>query len=62
MARLELYTSEKYSVEISDELYTKYINGEIDDYGILDRYSDIIWDCNQYADIVDIKIEETNGN
>lgn len=58
MARLELYTSEMYSMEISDELYEKYINGELDEYDILDECRDTIWDCNQYADVDKVKIEK----
>lgn len=62
MARLELYTSEKYSIEIPDELYQRYKNGEIEEYQVLEECGDVIWDCNQYADITEIKIIENHGN
>lgn len=57
MAILSIETREKYSMEIEEELYNKYLNGELTEEEVLDEVQDEIWDCNQWADIEKIGIE-----
>ena len=57
MAILSIETREKYSMEIEEELYNKYLNGELTEEEVLDGVRDEIWDCNQWADIEKIGIE-----
>lgn len=57
MAILSIETREKYSMEIEEELYNKYLNGELTEEEVLDKVRDEIWDCNQWADIEKIGIE-----
>lgn len=57
MAILSIETREKYSMEIEEELYNKYLNGELTEEEVLDEVGDEIWDCNRWADIEKIGIE-----
>lgn len=57
MAILSIETREKYSMEIEEELYNKYLNGELTEEEVLDEVRDEIWDCNQLADVEKISIK-----
>ena len=57
MAILSIETREKYSMEIEEELYNKYLNGELTKEEVLDKTGNEIWDCNQWADIEKISIK-----
>lgn len=57
MATLSIETREKYSAEIEDELYNKYLNRELTKEEVLDEVRDEIWDCNQWAEVEKINIE-----
>ena len=57
MATLSIETREKYSIEIEEELYNKYLNGELTKEEVLDKTGDEIWDCNQWAEVEKINIE-----
>lgn len=57
MAILSIETREKYSIEIEEELYNKYLNGELTEEEVLDEVRDEIWDCNQWADVEKISIK-----
>lgn len=57
MATLSIEIREKYSVEIEDELYNKYLNRELTKEEVLDEVRDEIWDCNQWAEVEKINIE-----
>lgn len=57
MAILSIETREKYSMEIEEELYNKYLNGELTEEEVLDKVGDEIWDCNRWADVEKISIE-----
>lgn len=54
MATLSIETREKYSIEIEEELYNKYLNGELTKEEVLDKTGD----CNQWADIEKIEISQ----
>ncbi len=58
MATLNIETREKYSIEIEEELYNKYLNGKLTKEEVLDKIGDEIWDCNQWADIEKIEISQ----
>lgn len=57
MAILSIETREKYSMEIEEELYNKYLNGELTEEEVLYEVRDEIWDCNQWADVEKISIK-----
>lgn len=57
MAILSIETREEYSMEIEEELYNKYLNGELTEEEVLDEVGDEIWDCNQWADVEKISIK-----
>lgn len=57
MAILSIETREKYSMEIEEELYNKYLNGELTEEEVLGEVRDEIWDCNQWADVEKISIK-----
>ena len=57
MAILSIETREKYSMEIEEELYNKYLNGELTEEEVLDEVKDEIWDSNQWADVEKISIK-----
>lgn len=57
MAILSIETREKYSMEIEEELYNKYLNSELTEEEVLDEVRDEIWDCNQWADVEKISIK-----
>ena len=57
MAILSIETREKYSMEIEEELYNKYLNGELTEEEILDKVGNEIWECNQWVDVEKISIE-----
>lgn len=42
MATLSIETREKYSIEIEEELYNKYLNGELTKEEVLDKTGDEI--------------------
>ena len=48
MATLSIETREKYSIEIEEELYNKYLNGELTKEEVLDKTGDeIVFSCGK---------------
>lgn len=56
MARIRIETSEAYEMDIDDELYQQYLDGELTKDEVLDEVGEEIWDYNQYADIDNVEI------
>lgn len=57
MAKLYIETHEQYAINIDDELYQRYLNGELDADDIFMKVGDEIWDCNQFAEVDKVYIK-----
>ena len=62
MTTLSIETREKYSIEIEEELYNKYLNGELTKEEVLDKTGDEIWDCNQWEEEKEERYNEAMKN